>query len=238
MERAQPEDMAGRSPAPGARSAGSRTLSAEKFAALFQESARVLWTIAAGVLGHPSEAEDVLQEACVMALGKLEQFEPDTNFAAWMGSFVRNVALNHRRKRLRRATETVDPHGAHELHGGNGRDASRGARDHAAGEATEGAPFGLPIDERGSLREHQAAFDDRVLGALCELAEEPRATLLLRIVLGLSYREIAGVLGIPEGTAMSHVHRAREALRERLSDEDDASASDARTAARRAVPGP
>ncbi len=206
--------MAGRSPAPGARPAGGRRLSPEQFAAHFQETARLLWTIGAGVLGDPSEAEDVLQEACVMALGKLEHFEPGTNFAAWMGSFVRNVALNHLRKRVRRSTGTIAAGGG-ELEEGV---APGGLR--APPEALDAAPFGLPIDERGSLREHQAAFDDRVLAALRELAEEARATLLLRTVLGLTYREIAAVLEIPEGTAMSHVHRAREALRGRLAEDD------------------
>ena len=196
--------MAGRSPDPGARSPRAR-LTAEEFAALYQEAARILWTIAAGVLGDPTEAEDVLQEACVMALGKLEQFEPGTSFQAWMGRFVRNVALNQRRKRVRRSTEAVDPTVA-------------GALERPAREPAGGPADGLPIEGSGALRADQAAFDDRVLAALQELAEEPRATLLLRTVLGLSYREIAATLEIPEGTAMSHVHRSREALRALLSE--------------------
>jgi len=184
--------------------AAAATLTAEEFAARFHERARVLWTIAAGVLGDPSEAEDVLQEACLMALGKLEQFDPETRFTAWMGRFVRNVALNHRRKAGRRATRTTDPEALAEL------SSSGGPR----GPGHPGIP---PVNGRGDLARDQLAFDDRVLAGLNELSDTQRACLLLRTVLDLSYREVARALEIPEGTAMSHVHRARQALREKLS---------------------
>ena len=52
--------------------------------------------------------------------------------------------------------------------------------------------------------------------ALRAVGEMSRACMLLRAVHQLSYREISELLGIPEGTAMSHVHRTREALRDRL----------------------
>jgi len=57
---------------------------------------------------------------------------------------------------------------------------------------------------------------DRVLEALVSLEETARACLLLRTVLDKSYREISLALDIPEGTAMSHVHRARKAMRRML----------------------
>lgn len=72
------------------------------FAARFRESSRVLWCVAAGVLGDRTQAEDVLQEAAVVALGKLESFRPGSNFVAWMSQYVRFVSLNDRRKRERR----------------------------------------------------------------------------------------------------------------------------------------
>ena len=75
----------------------------------------------------------------------------------------------------------------------------------------------LPVNGNGELAPDQSAFDDRVLAGLHELSEPQRACLLLRTVLDLSYREVASTLEIPEGTAMSHVHRARQTLREKLS---------------------
>ena len=82
-------------------------LTAEEFSARFQSDARVLWTLAAGLLGDSTEAEDVCQEAFIAAYGKRDRFEPGTNFLAWMGRFVRNVATNELRKRARRQPKAL-----------------------------------------------------------------------------------------------------------------------------------
>src|SRR5262245_25149132 len=84
-------------------------LTADEFCARFQTDARVLWTLAAGLLGDPTEAEDVCQEAFLAAYAKCDQFEPGTDFLAWMGRFVRNVSANELRKRARRRTASTDP---------------------------------------------------------------------------------------------------------------------------------
>lgn len=195
-------------------------LTPETFAARFRSAARVLWSLAAGILGDPSEAEDVLQEAFVQALGKLDQFQPGTDFLAWSGKFVRHVALNERRKRERRQTAPADPVWL------DGDEAAPG------GAATIG-PVRLAIDARGELHVDQAAFDDRVVAGLAELSETARACLLLKVVGELGYAEISRALSIPEGTAMSHVHRARGLLRERL--ESPGSEAEARPAPVRAA---
>ncbi len=184
-------------------------LTADEFAERFLHASRVLWTVAAGVLGRPTDAEDVLQEACVMALGKLDQYRRGTSFSAWMTAFVRNVARNHARLRQRRATTPTAPEVLAEL-------------------PHRRAPETVPLERDGTLRADQPAFDDRVLAALSTLGETQRASLLLRAVLELSYREISETLSIPEGTAMSHVHRARVALRAELEDAPDRTALERR----------
>ena len=182
------------------RTRDQRCLTPSQFAELFQESWRTLWCVTAGVLGGRDEVEDVLQEAALIAIGKLGDFDPRTNFVAWMAQIVRYTALNTARRRARRRAVTSihddlleQPAGSE--HRGNGSSSASG---------------------KGDLRAYEEAFDDRLLGALRLLDQTPRACLLLRTVEGLSYREISDVLGIPEGTAMSHVHRTRQALRERL----------------------
>ena len=55
-----------------------------------------------------------------------------------------------------------------------------------------------------------------VMDALRTLDETARACLLMRVVLDLPYRNIALALNIPEGTAASHVHRARATMRSNL----------------------
>ena len=174
------------------------------FAAEYEKAYRVLWVVAAGVLGRSAGAEDVVQEAAVLALGKIGQFEPGTHFAAWMAQMVRFVALNHLRKQTRTQAAPLDenePH-ARTPHGRPG--------SHRPGDAP------LHLGRHGELPPGQQSFDDELTGALAALGETARACLLLRTLEELDYEEIGRVLGIPEGTAMSHVHRSRMRLRERL----------------------
>ena len=186
-------------------------LDREGFSARYQESAAVLWTIAAAILGDRHHAEDVLQEACVIALTKLDAFDASTSFSAWMSAIVRNVARNAARKGRRQATTAVPPDLLEEL----------GEPDFGASTPVSFAAFQekAPIDERGRMLGDSGFFDYALRQALLELRPVARAALLLRTLRGLDYREIAAVLGIPEGTAMSHVHRSRQALRGRLTSE-------------------
>jgi RNA polymerase sigma-70 factor (ECF subfamily) len=61
-------------------------------------------------------------------------------------------------------------------------------------------------------------FDQDVQRALHNLAETPRTCLLLKTVVELDYAEIAQILGIPAGTAMSHVSRARAQMHKLLAE--------------------
>lgn len=129
-----------------------------------------------------------------MALGKLSEFDPATSFTAWMSQIVRYVALNAGRKHAREQSTR-------------------------AGEiALETAPARVADAADSSGR---ATFsDDRLNAALAQLDDVARMCLIMKTTADISYKEIAAALGIPEGTAMSHVFRARKVLRERLSDPD------------------
>lgn len=186
-------------------------LSYGEFATELDRSSRTLWCIAAAIVRDRSEAEDVVQEAAVIGLSKIDQFDPATSFAAWMGAIVRYVALNHSRRVSRRNLALADP-SALETAGergwrGDGGDGGRGSGETGAAGV---------ISSDGQLLGDQGAFDDSVLRALSSLDETARACLLLRTLLDLPYRDISLALGIPEGTAMSHVHRARGVMRRKL----------------------
>ncbi len=176
------------------------TLTPTEFAALFERASRRLWCVAVGVVRDTALAEDIVQEAAGIALGKLDQFDPSTSFNAWMGQIVRFVAMNERRRGVRQRTTPVDPVSL------AGRVAQGGGPGHSG-------PHTGPVDRSGRLAPDQDAFDDALTSALGELGEMARACLLLRTIVELTYAEIAEVLGIPEGTAMSHVHRSRRTLR-------------------------
>jgi RNA polymerase sigma-70 factor (ECF subfamily) len=169
------------------------------FALQFQGSWRALWCIAAAVVGDRAQADDVLQEAALVALGKLGQFDPASNFTAWMGQIVRFVALNQARKRTRSPASSVDPHSIE-----------------VTAVSTPATDNSSPLTGQGQLNDVADSFDERLLSALRGLDDTARACLLMRTLMDMPYRDISLSLNIPEGTAMSHVHRARISLRQRL----------------------
>lgn len=171
-------------------------LDVQTFTNLLADCYQRSWLIAAAILEDRVEADDVLQEAAMTAFGKRAEFAAGTNFAAWFGQIVRLTALNHRKKVGRRVLRVADARTLDRAHHDRGDD--------------------VPLTADGRLRDQQSDFDDRVLRALGELAEIQRACLLLRVVRQLNYAEISAALQIPEGTAMSHVHRAKQHLRQRL----------------------
>ncbi len=171
-----------------------QTLTQDEFATHFRRAAPVLWCVAAATLGNRDGAEDAVQDAALSAMRRLDSFHAGTNFTAWMSKIVRFTALNQ----IRHARRGPQP-----------------LSDEDTVPATDTAPS-VAVTSAGELLPDQSQFDDRVLHGLQSLSEEQRTCLLLRTVVDLSYREIAGMLGMPEGTAMSHVHRARHHLMERL----------------------
>lgn len=164
---------------------------------------RTLWLIAVGIVRDAGLAEDVVQEAAMIALDKFDHFRPDSNFTAWTGQIVRNVALNRARKEHKRRSSLVDPMVLDEATPVRNTEMDRGD---------------VRVNRRGNLPVDQPFFDDRVMQALSGLSDAARTCLLLRTLEGMEYSRIAMLLDIPEGTAMSHVHRARAYLRDRLAD--------------------
>lgn len=175
-----------------------QTLTRAEFARQFESSSKALWCVAAGLISDRAEAEDIVQQSALIALERLADFDARGSFLAWMVQIVKYTALNERRKRQRRKTSATDPVGL---------DESNTARPAGAGTA---------VTSRGMVEVGQASFDDHVVKALESLEETARACLLLRTVMDMPYRDLALALDIPEGTAMSHVHRARKLMRERL----------------------
>jgi RNA polymerase sigma-70 factor (ECF subfamily) len=173
------------------------------FSAEFKRHYRSLWVVAVGVVGDAADADDVVQEAMIVGLRKAESFASGTSFRAWMGEIVRNVGRNRLRKRR-----------------GESRRFGRGGDVHAI-EVESKPDAGRAATAYGQLLPDQGAFDDRMLSAIAKLEPVARACLLLRCVEGRGYEEIAEFLGIPEGTAMSHVFRCRRTLADLLASDSD-----------------
>lgn len=129
-------------------------------------------------------ADDLVQMACERALANEARFEPGTRFDAWMFRILRNLWIDETRKR-----RTAGPQ----------EDISE--RDDIVGSSGE-----RDADTRLMLKS--------VSQAIGRLVDEQREVLLLVCVEELSYRDAADVLGVPIGTVMSRLARARKNLGE------------------------
>ena len=177
-----------------------QAMSCEEFSAHYRTAFPSLHLIASGIIGDRTHACDIVQEAFVVALKKSHEFVPNTSFVAWLSEIVRRLSLNYCRKVRGRKTTVADP----DLLAQNA-------------EQSESNRSSYPISqESGELVEFQDDFDDKTMQALMALGTDARCCLLLRVLQNLSYAEISEVMQIPEGTAMSHVHRSKRHLRESL----------------------
>jgi RNA polymerase sigma-70 factor (ECF subfamily) len=130
------------------------------------------------------DADDVVQEACLRALQFFEGFH-GTDGRAWLLTIVRNTCYTWlERKGAHKVTTSFDE----ELHGA--------------------APAALQ-PEAPLLRREDAQL---LRQGLEELPAEFREVIVLRELEDLSYRQIADIAGIPIGTVMSRLARARERL--------------------------
>jgi RNA polymerase sigma-70 factor (ECF subfamily) len=156
---------------------------------LFRRYRMPAYRVAYRLLGHEADALDAVQEAFVKALTHLDKFQGRSAFKTWLMRVVSNAALDLGRQRGRRELVSLDA---------------------AAANGTGGAPA-VPEDPARGLE--QADLRRLLQQALQALPEAQRRTFVLHADGGLSYRQVAEVLGISMGTVMSRLYYARQRLR-------------------------
>jgi len=134
------------------------------------------------------EAEDLVQETYLKALKGFASFERGTNFRAWMYRILRNTFLTSRTGLSAKMTVPLDAE-----------------EDAAALPVTSDTPESVLL-----ARSDQQLVQD----ALERLPVPFREVILLCDMEEMSYQEIAETLGIPIGTVMSRLSRARKSMRE------------------------
>lgn len=147
------------------------------------------YNLARWLTGHDQDAQDVVQEACLRAFRAFDGFY-GADGRAWLLKIVRNTAYTSLQKN--KAALLMTPFDE-ALHGD------------VQGEATNPADLMRLAEDAQQL---QTAMES--------LPPEFREALVLRHHEGLSYREIAQIVGIPPGTVMSRLARARARLRKCL----------------------
>jgi RNA polymerase sigma-70 factor (ECF subfamily) len=164
-----------------------------KLEAIVRDEGDGLFRFLYWALGHREDALDAVQETLIRAYRGLAGLRNEDSLKHWLYRIATNVARDSRGRRRR----TPRPSGA------TFDDDARAALTGTA----EPTPFALL----------QAAEADSRLGqALAALAPELREPLLLHVVSGLKYREVAEALGWPIGTVTTRIHTARERLKAAL----------------------
>ena len=162
----------------------------EAFGELIQKYQDRLFNGMVQIVRSETEAEDIVQDACVLAFRKLETFQGKSAFFTWLYRISYNVAVS--RMRRRKSTVSLD------------------------GEA-EVDRFQLSDDgpRPGDRLELEEQLTQLHL-AMGQLSEEHRSILVLREMQEMDYEAISEILDLPLGTVRSRLHRARSQLREHL----------------------
>lgn len=163
----------------------------EAFGDLVEAYGRLLYRVIGRLVSDPDDREDLVQETFVRAYQAIDRFRSGSDFRPWLLTIALNAVRDQwRRRRRRPSVASLDD---------EGEEVTVPASDPAPDAVVEG-------DE---LRQRAEA-------AFRRLDQDAQAILWLRVRESLQYDEIAQVLGIPRGTVMSRLARAREALRREL----------------------
>jgi len=156
------------------------------------------YRLALRVTGNAEDAEEVVQDAILSVVRKIDTFRGESAFGSWFYRIVSNAALGRRRAQasmeipLEEVLPAFDEHGRH---------------------ASLLRDWSSSVDDPAM----QKQLRDVLTSAIDELPPRYRAPFVLRDVEGLSTAEVADALGITVPTAKSRAHRARLLLRTRLS---------------------
>ena len=150
------------------------------------------YTLARYMTRSDPDAQDVVQEACLRALKYFEGFRgaDDGDGRAWMLTIVRNTAFTWRRRQ-------------------------RGAALTLEFDETEHSD--AIADQHPGVALDRTVMQESMSQAIEALVPEFREAIVLREVQGLSYKEISQATGVPVGTVMSRLSRARKRLQQLLS---------------------
>ncbi|MQA30991.1 MAG: sigma-70 family RNA polymerase sigma factor [Luteitalea sp.] len=155
-----------------------------------------VYRVARRLTKSAADAEDLTQETYARALRAAGSFQWGTNLKSWLLTILRNIDRNRKRDGAR-AVVVVDEDAVSEF---------------------EGADLSSDTPEARLIR---SAENRDLRAAIDSLPPVLRQTLWLRDIEELSYAEVATRLGIPIGTVMSRLSRARELLYRRMTERNE-----------------
>lgn len=192
MRHARPAPAAAPEPAEAELIRRAAAREAPAIRAIMQTYNQRLYRLVRGILRNDADAEEVLQDAWVRALTALDRFQGDAALATWLSRIAINTALM-RLRAARRQKRQAPP---------------AEARDSGVIPFPHAAPS--PDPERMMAQHQILAF---VEAAADGLPDGLRLVFMARVVEGLSQAETAELLGLPEATVKTRLHRARRQIR-------------------------
>lgn len=150
------------------------------------------------MVSNPEDAEDVTQEVFLRVYTRIHYFRGDSSFQTWLYRVATNLCVDRSRRVKRQVPQAFSLDESYD-------DEDRGNGREIADERSD------PFHEvaRGELKRV-------VQGGLAKLSEKLRTVIVLYDIQGLSYEEIAQVLGVPIGTVKSRLFNARAELARKL----------------------
>jgi RNA polymerase sigma-70 factor (ECF subfamily) len=158
----------------------------DAFRRLFESYKDRVYSIALRFAGNPNTAMDIAQDTFLKLFSSIRDFRGESSFDTWIYRLVVNSCMDHRRKAWRLMPLAGEFLGTLKTSGGKLDDLLREEADGRLREAVEKLPANLKI------------------------------TVVLRYTQGLSYEEIAEVLGCSAGTVASRLNRAHKTLERTL----------------------
>jgi RNA polymerase sigma-70 factor (ECF subfamily) len=161
----------------------------EAFAEFVLPEVEVLLRVARTLTAQPADAEDLVQDTLLRAYRAIDRFDGE-HPRAWLLTIMRRAEINRHRRRRPHLLDDPDTD-----------------LDRLTAADTVASPEEAIVGED---------FDEAVGAALADLSDKHQQVVRLVDIGGLTYAEAAEVLGVPEGTVMSRLHRARKRIRAQL----------------------
>jgi RNA polymerase sigma-70 factor (ECF subfamily) len=170
----------------------------DAFRVLIERHQRAVINTIHRAIGDAWEAEDLAQRVFLQVYRSAKRYKPTAKFTTWLFTITRNTILNEHRRRSRHAAESLE-----------GLQNPR----HGEGGGWEA------VDTTATDPSHEVIereLQDKIMEAVQDLPEAQRTAVILCRYEGLSYEEIAQVLGCSVSATKSLLHRARLTLKEKL----------------------
>jgi len=155
-------------------------------------------------VGNRPTAEDLVQDVFMRIIRRAGSYKREAKFTTWLYTIARNICIDHSRRMQHRRTASLD----HPVRAGGEDRRTLGESIASTDAATDRRAMGREIGEQ-------------IKAAVGHLAEDQREVFLMREYLGLPFKEIAEIVGIPENTAKSRMRYALEKLRSDLAEYED-----------------